>query len=110
LPQPAIWADYSVAKQISDPNSSLKFYQEALRLRRGLKHLGDGSMTWIDQNSDQYLAFTRDDLVIATNTSAQAVTIDLPRPGKLLIASASGVELSGAKLTLPNDTAVWISL
>ena len=110
LPQPAIWADYSVAKQISDPNSSLKFYQEALRLRRGLKNLGDGSMTWIDQNSDQYLAFTRDDLVIATNTSAQAVTIDLPRPGKLLIASASGVELSGAKLTLPSDTAVWISL
>ena len=30
--------------------------------------------------------------------------------GKLLIASAGGVELSGAKLTLPSDTAVWISL
>ncbi|MFZ9284221.1 MAG: DUF3459 domain-containing protein, partial [Candidatus Nanopelagicales bacterium] len=110
LPQPNSWVQLSVKVQQQDPNSSLKFYQSALKLRKELTQLGDGYLTWLDQDSTNYLAFQRDDLVIACNPSDSAVTISLPAEGELLIASDAGVVLNGAELTMPSDSAVWVKL
>ena len=110
LPQPNSWAQLSVKAQQQDPNSSLKFYQSALKLRKELTQLGDGYLTWLDQDSTNYLAFQRDDLVIACNPSDSAVTISLPAAGELLLASDAGVVLNGAELTLPSDSAIWVKL
>lgn len=110
LPQPNSWAQLSVKAQQQDPASSLKFYQSALKLRKELTQVGDGYLTWIDQDSTNYLAFQRDDLVIACNPSATAVTISLPAAAELLLASNAGVVLNGAELTMPSDSAVWVRI
>lgn len=110
LPQPASWANLCVTAQEEDPASSLNFYRRALKLRKQLPNLGDGSLVWADANSENYLAFIRGDLFIATNTSGKELEIQLPSEGKLLIASDAGVVVSGYELVLPADSAVWLKL
>lgn len=110
LPQPNIWAQLAVKTQQADSNSSLRFYQSALRLRKELSNLGDGYLAWIDQDSTEFLAFQRGDLVIACNPSATEVAISLPAAGEMLLASDAGVVLNGMELTLPSDSAVWVQL
>jgi len=48
LPQPESWAALSVQAQLSDPDSTLCFYRNALRLRHERPELGDSSLEWID--------------------------------------------------------------
>lgn len=109
LPQPASWAELSVESQQSDPASSLNFYRTALKLRKQLPQLGDGALTWLDQDPN-YLAFQREDLVIAVNPSAIAQQIALPGEAELLIASDAAVSVSGNTLQLPADTAAWLRI
>ena len=47
LPQPRDWKALSVEAQQSDPASTLRLYQDALRLRHELPALGDGTLTWV---------------------------------------------------------------
>ena len=108
LPQPISWSNYCINLQQVDPNSSLKFYQRALKLRKELANLGDGTLSWIDNESADYLAFTRGDLIIATNTSGTTQKINVPANSQLRLASDDAVSLQATQLVLPADTAAWL--
>ena len=60
LPQPAHWADLTVAAQDADPASMLNLYRAALAERRRNPALGDGTLTWDDDAPDGVLSFTRE--------------------------------------------------
>ena len=110
LPQPDSWGQLSVAVQETAAGSSLNFYRSALKLRKSLPQLGDGALVWADQDSTQYLAFTRGEIFIVVNPSGTDLTIALPSAAELLIASDAGVSVSGNELKLPADTAGWLRL
>lgn len=122
LPQPALWAELSVAAQHNDPHSTLQLYRTALRLRRSAPQLGDGELRWWSAPDDAVLVFERPgsnahaegpgssiDAAAATRSIVCAVNLgqhSVPAPaGELLVASAPLVD--GA---LPPDTAGWWSV
>ena len=100
LPQPADWSTLTVAAQTGDDRSILALYRAALRLRRELPALGDGTMQWLPSPAKS-LVFRRDPgFVCAVNAGS--------RPHKLpagTVVLASG-PLDGDRL--PPDTAVWL--
>ncbi|MDH6121905.1 alpha-glucosidase [Kitasatospora sp. GAS204A] len=101
LPQPADWAQYSVATQDQAPDSMLTLYRTALHLRRTQPALGDGPMNWL-KSDPQVLAFTR-----GTEFSCLVNLSDTPAP----LPADSAVLLTSAPLDedlLPPDTAVWL--
>ena len=101
LPQPDDWAALTADAQAQDPGSMLELYREALRLRRTLADLGDGSLDWLDLGPG-VLAFRRGATFLAvTNLSGSAVT--LPPSVRLWLAS---VPLEGGQL--PNDASAWL--
>ncbi|WP_456826015.1 glycoside hydrolase family 13 protein [Cellulomonas sp. P5_E12] len=100
LPQPAAWADLTVAAQEADPASTLHLYRDLLAIRRSEPALGDGPMTWID-SADDVLAFARGDLVCIVNLGDEPAV--LPAHTDVLLASSPLV----AGL-LPRDTAAWL--
>ena len=102
LPQPAHWAELSVAAQEGVGGSTLELYRTALRLRRELPVLGDGSMHWIDSAAG-VLAFRRDPgFACVVNLGPAAA--DLPPHEQVLVSSAP---LEGGRL--PVDAAVWLT-
>ncbi|MEY9943578.1 glycoside hydrolase family 13 protein [Kitasatospora sp. GAS1066B] len=101
LPQPADWAQYSVAAQDQAPDSMLTLYRTALHLRRTQPALGDGPMNWL-KSDPHVLAFTR-----GTEFSCLVNLSDTPAP----LPADSAVLLTSAPLDedlLPPDTAVWL--
>ena len=97
IPQPAEWAELTVAAQQADPDSTLAFYQRALAARR--KHAADaGDEVAVEVEADA-LTLRRGELTVVLNCGATPVPMP---PGELLIASAA---IDG---TLPPDTAVWV--
>jgi alpha-glucosidase len=100
LPQPADWAQYTVASQQGDPASMLQLYREALRIRREHPALGDGTMRWLTL-PDGALGFAREPgFLCLVNYTADPVV--LPDGARVLLASA---QFDG---DLPADTAVWL--
>ena len=103
LPQPSDWASLTAEAELADPNSMLTLYRSALRLRRELPALGDGTMQWLDLGAG-VLAFTREPgfgcVVTMGATSAQ-----LPAGATVVLASAP----LPADGTVPADTAVWFT-
>jgi alpha-glucosidase len=103
LPQPADWGPLTVEAETGDPASVLELYRAALRLRRELPALGDGTLRMRDDPADGVLAFDRDPgFTCVVNTGADAVALP---PGEVLLAST---DLPGDG-TLPGDAAVWLS-
>ena len=100
LPQPAAWAELTVAAQEADPASTLHLYRDLLAIRRAEPALGDGPMTWID-SSDDVLAFARGDLVCVVNLGDEPAA--LPAHTDVLLSSAP-LEAG----LLPRDTAAWL--
>lgn len=104
LPQPAEWAQLSVAAQDGDPDSTLNLYRRALALRASHPALGDGTLAWNDDCPGGALFFTREPgFGCLVNLSAEP--IELPDGAGVLVASDPLVEGR-----LPADTAVWLSL
>ncbi len=105
LPQPADWADRTVAAQLAAPHSMLVLYQSILRLRRDLPRLGGGELRW-RPSPDGVLVFDRGDGFVCTvNLTGTAVTVD--RPGDLLLASVEEVRTDQVTAILPADSAAW---
>jgi alpha-glucosidase len=105
LPQPASWADLSVAAQDGVPGSTLTLYRDALALRR--KVFNGEELTWQDA-PDGVLAFDRGEALRCTvNMGPQPVRVVVP--GELLIASGPVTIQEGAAV-LPPDTTAWWSL
>ena len=101
LRQPDHWRELTVAAQQADPGSTLRLYQDALRIRRAEPALGDGTMTWLP-SADQSLAFARGDRFLCiTNLSGTA--LPLPPDADLLLASTP---ISGG--LLPADATAWL--
>ncbi|WP_344573477.1 glycoside hydrolase family 13 protein [Streptomyces lunalinharesii] len=100
LPQPARWADLTVAAQDGAAGSMLELYRAALRLRRTGPATADAPLRWLPSGAD-VLAFRRGDLLCAVNFADRPVA--LPAEHALLLASGPVPDR-----TLPPDTAVWL--
>jgi len=103
LPQPADWAELTVAAQESSPASMLRLYREALAIRRSEPDLGDGRIDWIE-TGDDVLGFARGPH-FACVVNLGDMSAELPSHHRLLLASGP---LDGQRL--PADTAVWLRL
>ncbi|TDQ52069.1 glycoside hydrolase family 13 protein [Actinorugispora endophytica] len=105
LPVPASWRPLTREAQERDPGSTLSLYTEALRLRRELDALGDGSLAW-DESPDEVLVLRREPgFRCAVNFGSSPVP--LPLDGTVLLSSGP-VETTADGLILPLDTAVWL--
>ena len=86
LPAPRAWSALTVEAQRGDAASTWELYRRALEIRRDLPALGDGALAW-HTAPDGVLVFRRaPGFVCTVNTGDEPVA--LPRPGKLLLASA----------------------
>ncbi|MCC5034696.1 glycoside hydrolase family 13 protein [Streptomyces sp. WAC 00631] len=133
LPQPDVWAKYSVEAQTGDPTSTLELYRAAIALRREHPALGAGhAVEWLDA-PEGVLAFRRTPaegaggagggaagrasdgaFVCTVNTTGEPVRV--PVPGRMLLASEGAVArgavvegpvVEGGEAVLPADSAVW---
>jgi alpha-glucosidase len=98
IPQPADWAPLTVEAQAGDPDSTLTFYQQALRARRDFAWTAGDTVELLDLGTD-VLAFRRGPLTVVLNCGDAPV--ELP-DGELLLASGP---VDGK---LPADTAAWL--
>jgi alpha-glucosidase len=103
LPQPDGWAGLTVAAETGREGSMLELYREALRLRRRLPALGDGTLRWL-ASPDDALVFAREPgFVCAVNLGAAA----LPLPAGAEVVLASAPPGPGG---LATDAAAWLRL
>jgi alpha-glucosidase len=98
LPQPAEWRDLARDSQRADSTSTLRFYEDALRLRK-VHSLGESELTWLDVG-DGALSFRVGGVCVIVNFSRGALA--LPE-GQVLLSSAP-LEAS----MLPADTTAWL--
>lgn len=89
----------------ADADSMLALFRSALALRR--EHVG-GPLTWLPAPVGA-LAFARDGLVCAFNTSTETVEVPLPGAAGVLLGSVSGVVLKDEVLHLPADASAWVA-
>ncbi len=102
LPQPPGWRERTVEALDDDPASILNLYRSALRLRRELPALGEGTLRWVDTDSD-VLTFTRTPgFACAVNFGPSPVSP--PVDGDVLLRSDARTDAA----LLPPDTSVWL--
>ncbi len=100
LPQPADWAERTVAAQTGDPGSMLELYRDALRIRREHPGFRGGSLTWCDA-PEGLLHFERTDgLEVVVNLAGES--LEVPTDRRLLLSS---LPLDDGRL--PGDAAAW---
>ena len=99
LPQPPAWAALTVERQDPDPESMLRLYRSALRLRREELD-GRAPLQWLDTAGD-VIAFTRANIACVVNLGS--VAVDLPEHTDVLLASD---ELVDGRLR--PDSAAWL--
>jgi alpha-glucosidase len=105
LPQPAEYGGLAVDRQDGDPTSTLELYRSLLRVRR--EHgLGRGTLTWLDGQPDDVLAFS-----VSSGTSSVTVLanlgadpVPLPAGHDVLVTSRPGT----AGTELGPDETVWL--
>ncbi|GAA1917200.1 glycoside hydrolase family 13 protein [Nocardioides hwasunensis] len=98
IPQPDDWAALTVGAQATDPTSTLAFYTDALRIRRGFAWTAGEEVSMLDLGAD-VVAFERGPITVLLNCGTAPV--ELPA-GEVLLASGP---VDG---TLPPDTAAWL--
>ncbi|MFF5112148.1 glycoside hydrolase family 13 protein [Streptosporangium sp. NPDC000509] len=104
LPMPPSWGLLSVASQLDDPLSTLNLYREALRIRRERRSFDDAPLTWLD-SPEGTLAFSRGE-GFACTLNLTGEPVELPAPGRILLASAETAVEDGVVRLAP-DSAVW---
>jgi alpha-glucosidase len=116
LPQPADWAEVSVAAETGVKGSTLELYRDALHLRREITALGEGPLEWLDHMSD-VLAFRRvapDGSSIVSIINLNDATVHLPAGwgSEVLISSSDDVAMlnTGGEdvLVVGAETALWL--
>ena len=83
IPQPADWADVTVAAQAADPDSTLAFYRAALAARRTFSTTAGDSVDLSGTEGD-VLVMRRGPIVSVTNCGSTPVPLPA---GELLVAS-----------------------
>ncbi|GAA2544959.1 glycoside hydrolase family 13 protein [Pseudonocardia hydrocarbonoxydans] len=101
LPQPAGFAEVSVAAQDGDPASMLSLYRDALALRRSHPALGDGTLEWLP-SPDGVLAFSRGEGFRCLVNLSDA-PVPLPPGARVLLGTEAVLDV------LPVDAAVWLA-
>ena len=105
LPQPPVFANYTVEAEERDPQSMLSLYKQALGIRKSDEALGDGPFEWIDLGSGA-LAFRRGDgFICVTNFADQA--LELPK-GEVILASTELGDVENGVGKLPTDSTAWL--
>lgn len=117
LPQPAEWADLSVARQQGVDGSTWNFYQDALRVRRAESALGEGPLEWLGHMGD-VLAMRRpaadgSSVVAIINLDNAVVHLPIEWGTELLVSSSEDVaamstDESGRFVALGSETAIWL--
>jgi alpha-glucosidase len=111
LPQPKEWRDLTVATESANPDSMLRLYRAALRIRRSEPAFEETPLTW-QPSADGVLAFDRhtagglaDGATVRCVANLSAAPIPLPPNAEVLL--ASGPVYGGV---LPPDTSVWLRI
>ncbi|HEY2672884.1 MAG TPA: glycoside hydrolase family 13 protein [Rugosimonospora sp.] len=111
LPQPKEWRDLTVATESANPDSMLRLYRAALRIRRSDPAFDETPLTW-QPSADGVLAFDRhgagglaDGGTVRCVANLSAAPIPLPPNAEVLL--ASGPVYGGV---LPPDTSVWLRI
>jgi alpha-glucosidase len=100
LPQPAEWATLARDAQVGDETSTLSLYRTLLATRRA-RHLGSGSVEWLEGFADDVIAFRNGSVTVIANVGVAPIAL----PDGIVIASSGPI--SGA--ALPADAAVWLA-
>jgi alpha-glucosidase len=108
LPQPAEWEALTVERQQRDPDSTLAFYREVLRLRREHVTGLDADVDFV-RTAPGTLAFRRGEaLLCMVNCGSRPAKIP-PEAGEPVVASGPlGTAADGSR-RLPPDTAAWFT-
>ncbi|MEV6299732.1 glycoside hydrolase family 13 protein [Actinoplanes sp. NPDC051861] len=102
LPQPAIWAEYALDRQVDVPGSTYELYRSALAARR--EHgLGAGALAW-EGLGPEALAFRNGAVLVVTNFGAAPVALP---PGARVLLSSEPLDAGGR---VPTDVTVWAVL
>ena len=114
LPQPKEWRDLTVAAESANPDSMLRLYRAALRIRHSEPAFGEAPLTW-QPSADGVLAFDRHDAggvedreagaTVRCIANLSAAPVGLPPHAGVLL--ASGPVHGGV---LPPDTSVWLRI
>jgi alpha-glucosidase len=117
LPQPAEWAELSVAAELGDQVSTLEMYRAALRIRRAEPSLGEGPLEWLGHLGD-VLAIRRtaadgSTVVSVINLNDGVVHLPVEWGTEFLVSSSDDVALmstdaSGSFIAVGSETAVWL--
>ncbi|MGB0098769.1 MAG: alpha-amylase family glycosyl hydrolase [Nocardioides sp.] len=99
IPQPADWADLTVAAEEADTESTLNFYRAALAVRRTFATTAGDQVEILDRGAD-VLALRRGPITVVLNCGERAVSLP---DGDVLMASGP------VTTDLPPNTAVWLS-
>ena len=103
LPQPDGWAELSAQRQADDPGSMLHLYRRALRQRRQLPALGDGTLSWLPAGADT-LAFRREPgFVCVLNVGDRPAEVPEAVRGLTPLLASGPVDGD----TLPTGTGAW---
>jgi len=108
LPQPDYFAELSVDAQDGDPDSTLEMYRRALALRAQSSAMHSPRMRWLDSGED-VVRFTRlgtRSIEVAANLGREDVIIPA---AELLLGSSPTVTFGDSHITLPPNTAVWLT-
>ncbi|MDR2655457.1 MAG: hypothetical protein LBC56_05200 [Oscillospiraceae bacterium] len=111
-------ASRSIEQQLADPDSLLRFYIRAIRLRNQFPGLWRGRVEEISQPDDALAVFKSVDgeniLIVAHNVSTEEKTVILEKGkkslGGFLTAAGGEVILKGNKLTLPGRSSALVVL
>ncbi|MDG4820400.1 glycoside hydrolase family 13 protein [Asanoa sp. WMMD1127] len=101
LPQPPVFAELALDRQVGVPGSTYELYVAALRLRRETG-LGHGELSWVDVPGE-VVAFRTADLLVLTNFGATPA--QLPEGAEVVLASGP---VAGREV--PTDVTVWARL
>lgn len=113
LPIPESWSTKTVLLQNNSKDSSLYLYRESLRIRNthpALKPSNNLQIEWIGAPAGVIALRREPGFMLIANTNSQSVKLEVGAGAKLLIASASGVEISGAEASIPAHTTCWLGL
>ena len=116
LPQPAGWAQLSVAAERKVEDSTLELYRLALRIRRAEASLGDGPLEWLCDDGT-VLAFRRSApdgswVICALNLGTGIARLPVEWGTDFLVASGQDVAAmstdEGDRIAIGAETAVWL--
>ena len=100
LPMPAEWRTLTVERQLDDPDSTLNFFRDVLRLRRSAFHFTENDVEWLQLGPD-VLAFRSGGVLCVLNTGTSAV----PLPDGEVIANSAPLK----DALLQPDSASWLA-